>query len=195
MAKSGVLPFLAMSIATKTGDAGQTALMYGRRVPKTEPRVEAYGTIDELNAALGLVRATTKAELIQKTVLAVQKELVVLMGELAVGNDDRERYQRDGYQIVTAPMVDRLTAVVDDLEQNHHISFKHWATPGHTLDGAALDLARTICRRAERLVVGLADNAQYVNPETIRYLNRLSDVLWLFARYAEGPEGETTPRV
>lgn len=191
----GVLPFLAMSIATKTGDAGQTALMYGRRVPKTEPRVEAYGTVDELNAALGLVRATTKTELIQKTVLAVQKELVVLMGELAVANDDRERYQRDGYQIVTAPMVDRLTAVVDDLEQNHHISFKHWATPGHTLDGAALDLARTICRRAERLVVGLADNAQYVNPETIRYLNRLSDVLWLFARYAEGPEGETTPRV
>jgi cob(I)alamin adenosyltransferase len=184
-----------MSIATKTGDAGQTALMYGRRVPKTEPRVEAYGTVDELNAALGLVRATTKAELIQKTVLAVQKELVVLMGELAVANDDRERYQRDGYQIVTAPMVDRLTAVVDDLEQNHHISFKHWATPGHTLDGAALDLARTICRRAERLVVGLADNAQYVNPETIRYLNRISDVLWLFARYAEGPEGETTPRV
>lgn len=184
-----------MSIATKTGDAGQTALMYGRRVPKTEPRVEAYGTVDELNAALGLVRATTKAELIQKTVLAIQKELIVLMGELAITDEDRERYQRDGYEVVTVAMVDRLTAVVDDLEQNHHINFKHWATPGHTLDGAALDLARTICRRAERLVVGLADNAQYVNPETIRYLNRLSDVLWLFARYAEGPEGETTPRV
>ena len=184
-----------MSIATKTGDAGQTALMYGRRVPKTEPRVEVYGTIDELNAALGLVRATAKAELIQNTVLSVQKELVVLMGELAVADDDRERYQRDGYEIVTGPMVDRLTAVVDDLEQNHHISFKHWATPGHTLDAAALDLARTICRRAERLAVGLTDNAEYVNPETIRYLNRLSDVLWLFARYTEGQKGETTPRV
>jgi cob(I)alamin adenosyltransferase len=184
-----------MSIATKTGDAGQTALMYGRRVPKMDRRVEAYGTVDELNAALGLVRATTKAELIQGTVLAVQKELVILMGELAVADEDRARYQRDGYEIVTAPMVDRLTAVVDDLERNHHITYKHWATPGNTPDAAALDLARTICRRAERRVVGLADNAEYVNPESIRYLNRLSDVLWLFARYAEGQERGVTPGV
>lgn len=183
-----------MSIATKTGDGGQTALMYGRRVPKINRRVEAYGTVDELNSALGLVRATTKAELIQKTVLSVQRELVILMGELAVADEDRERYQRDGYEIVTAPMVERLSSVVDDLEQNHHISFKHWATPGHTLDAAALDVARTVCRRAERRVVELVDSAEYVNPETIRYLNRLSDVLWLFARFAEGGEGETTPR-
>jgi cob(I)alamin adenosyltransferase len=184
-----------MSIATKTGDAGQTALMYGRRVPKMERRVEAYGTVDELNAALGLVRATTKADLIQGTIFSVQKELVVLMGELAVADEDRERYQRDGYEIVTATMVDRLTAVVDNLEQNHHINYKHWATPGNTLDAAALDVARTTCRRAERRVVGLADSAEYVNPETIRYLNRLSDVLWLFARYAEGEAGGTKLRV
>jgi cob(I)alamin adenosyltransferase len=178
-----------MSIATKTGDAGQTALMYGRRVPKMDRRVEAYGTVDELNAALGLVRATTKVELIQHVVLGVQKELVVLMGELAVADEDRDRYQRDGYDIVTIAMVDGLTAVVDDLEKNHHITYKHWATPGNTLDGAALDVARTICRRAERRVVALADSAEFVNPESIRYLNRLSDVLWLFARYAEGKEG------
>jgi cob(I)alamin adenosyltransferase len=184
-----------MSIATKTGDAGQTALMYGHRVPKMDRRVEAYGTVDELNAALGLVRATTKAELVQRTIFSVQKELVVLMGELAVADEDRERYQRDGYEIVTASMVDRLTAVVDDLEKNYHITYKHWATPGNTLDAAALDVARTTCRRAERRVVGLADSAEYVNPETIRYLNRLSDVLWLFARYAEGEAGGTTLRV
>jgi cob(I)alamin adenosyltransferase len=180
-----------MSIATKTGDAGQTALMYGRRVPKMDRRVEAYGTVDELNAALGLVRATTKVELIQHVVLGVQKELVVLMGELAVADEDRDRYQRDGYDIVTIAMVDGLTAVVDDLEKNHHITYKHWATPGNTLDGAALDVARTICRRAERRVVALADSAEFVNPESIRYLNRLSDVLWLFARHAEGKEGAT----
>jgi cob(I)alamin adenosyltransferase len=184
-----------MSIATKTGDAGQTALMYGRRVPKMDRRVEAYGTVDELNAALGLVRATTKVELIQHTVLAVQKELVVLMGELAVADEDRDRYQRDGYDIVTSAMVDGLTAVVDDLEQNHHITYKHWATPGNTLDGAALDVARTVCRRAERRVVALADSTEHVNRESIRYLNRLSDVLWLFARYAEGQEGGPTVRV
>ena len=184
-----------MSIATKTGDAGETALMYGRRVPKMDRRVEAYGTVDELNAALGLVRATTKVELIQHTVLAVQKELVVLMGELAVADEDRDRYQRDGYDIVTSAMVDGLTAVVDDLEQNHQITYKHWATPGDTLDGAALDVARTVCRRAERRVVALANSAEHVNSESIRYLNRLSDVLWLFARYAEGQEGVWTVSV
>src|SRR5260370_3415934 len=181
----------SMSIATKTGDAGETALMYGRSVPKMDRRVEAYGTVDELNTALGLARATTKAELIQHTILAVQKELVVLMGELAVADEDRDRYQRDGYDIVTSAMVDGLTAVVDDLEQNHHITYKHWATPGNTLDGAALDVARTVCRPAEPPVVALADSAVYFNPEWILYLNRLSDGLLLFARYAAGNEGAT----
>ena len=174
-----------VSIATKTGDAGETALMYGKRVPKTYRRVEAYGTVDELNAVLGLVRASTSEQLIQDVVLSVQKELVVLMGELAVADEDRERYIKDGYETVTSAMVDGLTAVVNDLERNHHITYKHWATPGHCLASAALDVARTTCRRAERRIVGLADSADYVNPETIRYLNRLSDVLWLFARFVE----------
>ena len=176
-----------MSIATKTGDAGETALMYGRRVPKMHRRVEAYGAVDELNAALGLFRATADHAIIQEKVYAVQRELVTLMGELAVADEDRERYQKDGFELVDSAMVDRLTAIVDDLEKNHHISFQHWATPGQNLESAALDVARTICRRAERRVVALADSAEYVNPESIRYLNRLSDVLWLFARYAEKP--------
>jgi cob(I)alamin adenosyltransferase len=174
-----------MSIATKTGDAGETALMYGNRVPKTDLRVEAYGTVDELNAALGLVRATTGERLVQEFVLSVQKELIILMGELAVADRDRERYLKDGYDVVNGAMVDRLTDVVNDLENNYHVDFKHWATPGHSLGSAALDLARTTCRRAERRVVALCDSPDYVNPESIRYLNRLSDVLWLFARYIE----------
>jgi len=183
-----------VSIATKTGDAGETALMYGRRVAKTDRRVEAYGTVDELNSSLGLVRSTTSETLIQEVVLSVQKELVILMGELAVGDDDRERYLTDGYQIVTAAMVDRLTDVVNDLEKNYHIVFKHWATPGQSLSSAALDVARTTCRRAERRVVAVAGSSEYVNPETIRYLNRLSDVLWLFARFVETErDGEKVP--
>jgi cob(I)alamin adenosyltransferase len=180
-----------MSIATKTGDAGETALMYGHRVPKMHRRVEAYGAVDELNAALGLFRATAKHTLAQERIYAVQKELVVLMGELAVADEDRERYQKDGFELVDCAMVDRLTAVVEDLEKNHHITYKHWATPGQNLESAALDVARTTCRRAERRVVALADSAEYVNPETIRYLNRLSDVLWLFARYAESAKEDT----
>jgi cob(I)alamin adenosyltransferase len=159
--------------------------MYGRRVPKTHRRVEACGTVDELNSSLGLVRATTSEKLIQEVVLSVQKELIILMGELALCDNDRERYIKDGYKMVTAAMVDRLTDVVNDLEKNYHIVFKHWATPGHNLSAAALDLARTACRRAERRVIGVASGTDSVNPETIRYLNRLSDILWLFARFVE----------
>ena len=174
-----------MSIAIKTGDSGETALMFGIRVSKTDVRVEAYGTVDELNAALGLVRATTGERIVQEVVLSVQKELIILMGELAVADKDRERYLKGGYEAVTAPMVDRLSDVVNDLERNYHVDFKHWATPGHSLSSAALDVARTTCRRAERRVVALSECPDYVNPESIRYLNRLSDVLWLFARYIE----------
>jgi cob(I)alamin adenosyltransferase len=177
-----------MSIATKTGDAGETALMYGKRVPKTHRRVEAYGTVDELNSALGIARAVAAEKLVQEVMFSVQKELVILMGELAVADEDRDRYSRDGYDVVGEAMVDRLTEVVNNLEKNHHITFRHWATPGNNLSSAALDVARTTCRRAERRVVALADTSDYVNPETIRYLNRLSDVLWLFARFVEsGP--------
>jgi cob(I)alamin adenosyltransferase len=181
-----------MSIATKTGDAGETALMYGRRVPKMHRRVEAYGALDELNAALGLFRATAEHPVIQEKIYAIQSELVVLMGELAVADEDRERFQKDGFPLVEPAMVERLTALVDDLEKNHHITYKHWATPGQNLESATLDVARTICRRAERRVVALADSADYVNPETIRYLNRLSDVLWLLARYAESEPADGT---
>jgi cob(I)alamin adenosyltransferase len=174
-----------MSIATKTGDAGTTALMYGRRVSKTDPRVEAYGTVDELNAALGMVRATVGESFISDPIYSIQKELVILMGELAVADGDRARYAKEGHQFVGHEMVERLTALVDDLEKNHKIHFKHWATPGTTQGAAALDVARTVCRRAERRVVELGEAFNALNPEIIRYLNRLSDLCWLYERYIE----------
>lgn len=175
------------SIATKTGDDGTTALMYGRRVSKTDVRVSAYGTVDELNAALGFVRATVGDVFVTDAVLAIQKELVTLMGELAVAAEDRERYSKGGYKFVEAAMVDALTAIIDDLEKNHHISYDGWATPGATLGSAALDLARTTCRRAERHVIVLSETGASVNAEIIRYLNRLSDLCWLWARWVETP--------
>jgi cob(I)alamin adenosyltransferase len=176
-----------MSIATKTGDAGETALMYGRRVPKTDPRVIAYGCVDELNASLGLARATTSDQFLTDQVSAIQNELIVVMGELATAAEDSERYAKDGFQLTTAAMVDRLTAAVDDLEKNKLGPLKGWSLPGGSLNGAALDLARTVCRRAERQVVALENDSGKTNAEIVRYLNRLSDLCWLLARYAEGP--------
>ncbi len=172
-----------MSIATKTGDDGTTALMFGRRVPKTNPQVEAYGTVDELNAALGNVRAQCRESFITDEIFAIQKELVILMGELSVESQDRARYAEKGFKFVTSEMVDRLTALIDDLEQNHQINFQKWATPGHDAASAALDVARTVCRRAERRVVEL--ERRDLHADVIRYLNRLSDLCWLYARWIE----------
>ena len=113
---------------------------------------------------MGLVRAFAAAPLIQEIILSVQQELVTLMGELAVDDEDRPRYFRDGYGVVSPAMADRLTAVVDDLEKNRRIVFKRWATPGATPGSAALDVARTTCRRAERRVIALTESSDYVNP-------------------------------
>lgn len=171
-----------MSIATKTGDEGETSLMYGRRVPKTDARVEAYGSVDELNAALGLARANAGDTFLAEQILAIQNELVVVMGELATATEDSDRFKRDGFQPTSAAMTDRLTDLVHQLEKDR--SFKHWANPGSNKASAPLDLARTVCRRAERRVAALPAEPNF-NREILRYLNRLSDVCWLLARYAE----------
>lgn len=173
-----------MSIATKTGDSGTTGLMYNRRVSKCHPRVEAYGSVDELNAALGLARASTTADFLREKLLQVQGDLVTLMGELATAVDDLPRYVKDGFQLVTAEYTQKLDAWVKELEAQK-ISFKGWATPGATPTAAALDLARTTCRRAERRVCELQEADQLKNSEIIIYLNRLADVLWLMARWEE----------
>ena len=106
-----------MSIVTKTGDSGETSLMYGRRVPKTDLQVEAYGCVDELTAALGLARALSANAFITEQILAVQKELIVVMGELATSTEDLERYSKDGFQLTAAAMVDRLGWQVFPLER------------------------------------------------------------------------------
>jgi len=179
-----------MSIATKTGDEGETSLMYGRRVPKTDQRVDAYGCVDELNSALGLARASASDPFLAEQILAVQKELVDVMGELATAAADLDRYIKDGFKLTNSAMTDRLTSVVDDLEKNRLGKFTDWAVPGKTMDSAALDLARTVCRRAERRVAALMAADDSFNREILRYLNRLSDLCWLLARNAEQLSGE-----
>ena len=170
-----------MSIATRTGDDGTTALMYGRRVRKDDARVEAYGTVDELNAALGMARAQANRPPLAEELLTIQRQLVALMGELAVAPEDLARYRaEEKYPKLEEPALADLDEVVKRIE-GENVSFDGWATPGANPAAAALDVARTVCRRAERRVVELGGEQALV----IRYLNRLSDVLWLMARQAE----------
>jgi cob(I)alamin adenosyltransferase len=170
-----------MSIVTKTGDQGETSLMYGRRVPKNDPRVEAYGSVDELTAALGIARAICDDKFVAEQIFAVQKDLINVMGELATVPEDRQRYAKDGFNVTDAKMVDRVTAVIVDLEKDKSLYPKDWVIPGANAVSAALDFSRVTCRRAERLVASLTDP----NPEILRYLNRLSDLFWILARATE----------
>ena len=173
-----------MSIVTKGGDRGTTALMYNRRVSKCHPRVEACGAVDELNAALGLARAAASHDLLRERLTSIQQDLLLLMGELATAAEDLPRYVKDGHVRVAPAMTATLETWIAELEAAN-VSPKGWATPGANTAAAVLDLARTVCRRAERRACALQEAAQLDNPEILTYLNRLSDLLWLLARWAE----------
>jgi cob(I)alamin adenosyltransferase len=159
--------------------------MYNRRVLKSDNRVEAYGTVDELNAHLGVARASLADDSMAASLLVIQKYLVVLMGELAVDPQDFSRYRESSHPKMEVAMLDWLHAGVRDIE-SRSVKFDGWATPGGTLAAAHLDVARTVCRRAERAIVRL-DGAGVgaVNPLIIQFLNRLADLLWLMARQEE----------
>jgi len=174
-----------MSIVTKTGDKGETSLMYGRRLSKADARVEAYGCVDELTAALGLARCVSTNKFLSDEIFAAQKDLIVVMGELATAPKDRERYIKDGFQVTTAAMVDRITSVIFNLEKDKSLYPKDWVIPGGTAVSAALDFARATCRRAERHIAAFSAGEKDFNFEILRYLNRVSDLCWILARYAE----------
>ncbi|MEY4916605.1 MAG: Cob(I)yrinic acid a,c-diamide adenosyltransferase [Verrucomicrobiota bacterium] len=173
-----------MSIATKTGDGGTTGLMYGHRVPKNHPRVEACGTLDELNSTIGLARATATEKFVSENLFWIQKSLVDVMGEVGVLTEDLPRYEKSGFKLVTAELTAKLDVLVKEIEAQN-VSFKGWATPGATQNSAALDVARSTCRRAERRVYDLQAAGELKNAEILIFLNRLSDLLWLFARWSE----------
>jgi cob(I)alamin adenosyltransferase len=167
------------SISTKTGDSGQTGLAGGTRVSKSSPRVESYGTVDELNSAMGFARSICDDEEIGKQTKLIQQELFKLGAALATPPANRK-----GESPVTAEMVEKLTEQVHQLEKREGI-LSDWSVPGEDPAGAAYDVARTICRRAERCVVRLIELGEVVEPSVLAYLNRLSDLLWLFGRKLE----------
>jgi len=188
----------ASAVATKKGDDGTTGLLFGgERIPKDDLRAEAYGTLDETVAALGLARAeldlkrrldTLPAALaeIAPLVLRIQRELFVAGAELAANPAAWDRLQ-DGTTRVSAAMVEGIETLLADYEAR--IAFpKEFVVPGETRTSAALELARTIVRRAERRAVTLHRAGLVPGPHLLAYLNRLADLLWVLARAAEQAE-------
>jgi cob(I)alamin adenosyltransferase len=163
-----------MKIYTKTGDAGETGLFGGGRVPKDDPRVQAYGDVDELNAWIGLVIAIHQPEFEASVLESIQRDLFTIGAELATPNPDKVRSPLD------AETVAALERVIDSYDAQLK-PLKNFILPGGNPKAAALHVARTVCRRAERAVVTLA-RAHTVNPLIIHYLNRLSDLLFVLAR-------------
>lgn len=172
------------SIATRQGDDGTTSLLYGQRVPKDHPQIEAVGALDELNTALGLAKATLPAGADRSALEQIQHDLVALMGEVACAEENVARYAESKFAKLDEGSLARIDAAVAAIEARD-VKFDGWATPGRTLHAAALDLARTAGRRAERRLVALPAHGRRLRPVLLQYLNRTSDLLWLMAREAE----------
>jgi cob(I)alamin adenosyltransferase len=167
-------------VTTRTGDEGYTDLLGKGRVPKYHRRPEAFGAIDEATSALGLARAHARQQSLKDRIYRLQNDLYVLMAELAT---PPENYEKVDFKITSAD-VERLDAESERLKTEVEIG-KSFIVPGATVTGAALDLARTIVRRSERLVARLYHEGDITNPYALRYLNRLSDLLFIMARHEE----------
>ena len=180
----------ATSIATRRGDGGETSLLYGGRVAKDDPHAEACGAVDEAVSALGLARAQEVDAARAELLLGLQRDLFTVGAELATGPGQRPQLERH-FATVTAALVEGLDAQLAELEERVPLA-RGFVVPGGTVVAASIDLARTLVRRAERRAVSLHRAGLLENPEVLRYLNRLSDLLFMLAREAE--QGATVLR-
>jgi cob(I)alamin adenosyltransferase len=178
-------------IYTRKGDDGTTSLWYGGRVAKTDPRTEAYGSIDEANAALGLARALSKREGqddLHATILSLQQDLFVAGAELATAPEAADRLE-DAVSRITDSMVDSLEREIDRYMGQVDLP-PQFVIPGGTELSAALDIARTAIRRAERRLVELKESEGIASDAVLRYLNRASDLAFALARFADESDPE-----
>ena len=174
-----------VKVYTKRGDDGTTGLLYGGRVDKDDLRTDAYGTVDEACSALGLARADLRDEpRWHDVVLAVQREMFVLGAQLATHTDHWGQLT-DGVSRVTPEMITGMESSIDALTAEQPLP-QEFVVPGQRRAGAAIDLARTIVRRAERIVVAMRRREMLPDDLLVRYLNRLSDYLYVLARAVEG---------
>jgi len=171
-------------VYTRTGDDGTTALGGGRRVPKDSTRIEAYGTVDELNSQIGAALATGLVEEVSLALRTIQNELFHLGSDLCILEEEKQRIPvpriEERHIVALENLMDRLSEELPPLE--------NFILPGGCAGAAQLHVARTVCRRAERLVIALS-RSEKVGPFTIRYLNRLSDALFVLARYENKRRG------
>ncbi len=177
-----------MKIYTKKGDDGTTGLLYGGRVPKDDIRTDTYGSLDESVAAMGLARGLGLAPRTEEIVIRLQREMFVAGAQLATSAENQERLT-PGVSRVTAAMTRQAEADIDELVGAHPLA-EEFILPGATPGAAALDLARSILRRAERGAVTMDREGLVEDPEVLRYLNRASDLLFALARYDEGEQGK-----
>ena len=172
-----------MRIYTKKGDTGQTRLLFGGRVSKTDIRTDAYGSTDEAVSAMGLARALSNDSRVKEILLRVQREMFTVGAELATTPGMQDQLE-SSFSAVTMEMVERLEGDIDDLDGRIDLP-PSFIIPGASAASGALDLARSVLRRAERRVVALHEEEPIENPEVLRYLNRLSDLLFILARYED----------
>lgn len=172
-----------MSIATKRGDSGQTSLAGGVRVSKSDLRVETYGTVDELNTVLGFARSICQNSQIKEWTEDIQRTLFRLGSNLATPPGGKKQPPKIG-----SDDVEHLTELVHKIEAREGL-VSDWSLPGAHLEAAAYEMARTTCRRAERTVVRFTESGGEVDPHVLAYLNRLSDLIWLFGRLLEVEAG------
>jgi cob(I)alamin adenosyltransferase len=176
-----------MRIYTKKGDDGTTGLLYGGRVSKDDPRTDVYGTIDEVVSCLGVARAGGLTERVEEIVVRVQRELFVVGAQLATAAENQRKLE-EGVSKVSQEMTLRAERDIDELVDRHPLP-QEFVLPGETLGSAGLDLARSTVRRAERKAVALEREGRMPDPEILRYLNRLSDLLFALARHEEAAQG------
>ncbi|MDQ6886449.1 MAG: cob(I)yrinic acid a,c-diamide adenosyltransferase [Gemmatimonadota bacterium] len=176
-----------MKIYTRTGDGGDTGLFGGGRVPKNDPRVEAYGDVDELNAVLGLARATEPLPRIDVLLLSIQRDLFSLGALLATPRPEKVRQQLEKARI-DDQRIAQLESAIDDGESELE-PLEAFILPAGSRKAATLHVARTVCRRAERRVITLRSQVE-VPAIAVIYLNRLSDLLFVLARVANRRSGE-----
>ncbi len=172
-----------MNIYTKTGDEGETGLFWGGRVPKNDPRCEAYGAIDQAVSALGLARVTCQDSLIKDLILRFQNELFTVGAELATLPENYQEMQNN-YRTVDNQMVIDLEGIIDELGQEVELP-PNFIVPGASTGSAAIDVARSTLRVAERRIVDLNQRELLVNKFVLKYINRLSDALFMLARYED----------